>query len=216
MNIYLLLDDLKKKCQSKDVLDNNYLFGTYRMLLENPKLVKMRKRQSIFFNDFNPEVKCTIESLLSTPCESGDYIPITLVEQIQSEMLEVFNKFYQEEPFSESNQSEMRMKNNQLIIQNYMSTHSCINNIYFIIIVSFNYQKKILPWNSWNSPYDIDENDSRNSYNNRFRQDIIVVASLIDKLPNLGGLARTCEIFGAKKLVLGNMKVINDPMFQQV
>lgn len=34
--------------------------------------------------------------------------------------------------------------------------------------------------------------------------------------PNLGGLARTCEIFGAKKLVLGNMKVINDPMFQQV
>lgn len=100
------------------------------MLLENPKLVKMRKRQSIFFNDFNPEVKCTIESLLSNPCESGDYIPITLVEQIQDEMLEVFNEFYQEEPFSESNQSEMKNRNNQLIIQNYMSTHSCIIYIY--------------------------------------------------------------------------------------
>ena len=34
----------------------------------------------------------------------------------------------------------------------------------------------------------------------RRRQPLIVVASLIDKLPNLGGIARTCEILGARSL----------------
>ncbi|KAH8288925.1 hypothetical protein KR054_012081 [Drosophila jambulina] len=33
--------------------------------------------------------------------------------------------------------------------------------------------------------------------------ELIVVASLIDKLPNLGGLARTCEVLGVKTLILG-------------
>ncbi|XP_016961394.1 uncharacterized protein LOC108032081 [Drosophila biarmipes] len=34
-------------------------------------------------------------------------------------------------------------------------------------------------------------------------RELIVVASLIDKLPNLGGLARTCEVLGVKTLILG-------------
>ena len=32
--------------------------------------------------------------------------------------------------------------------------------------------------------------------------DMIVVASLIDKVPNMGGLARTCLTIGAKSLVI--------------
>jgi len=40
---------------------------------------------------------------------------------------------------------------------------------------------------------------------NKARDDheLIVVASLIDKLPNLGGLARTCEVLGVNTLILG-------------
>ncbi|KAH8278591.1 hypothetical protein KR018_005713 [Drosophila ironensis] len=34
-------------------------------------------------------------------------------------------------------------------------------------------------------------------------RELIVVASLIDKLPNLGGLARTCDVLGVKTLILG-------------
>ena len=37
-----------------------------------------------------------------------------------------------------------------------------------------------------------------------------MVASLIDRAPNLGGLSRTCEIFGAGKLIVNNKKIIND------
>lgn len=43
---------------------------------------------------------------------------------------------------------------------------------------------------------------------------LLVVASLIDKPTNLGGLCRTCEIFGAKALVLDSLRHVNDKQFQ--
>jgi hypothetical protein len=38
---------------------------------------------------------------------------------------------------------------------------------------------------------------------------LIVVASLVDKAPNLGGLARTCEIFQAQHLVVSDMNIVD-------
>jgi len=48
------------------------------------------------------------------------------------------------------------------------------------------------------------------------RQSIVVVASLLEKVPNLGGLTRTCEIFQAESLVLADLRVVNDPDFTGV
>ena len=42
------------------------------------------------------------------------------------------------------------------------------------------------------------------------------MASLIDKLPNLAGLSRTCEIFQAEKLVVSNAKVTEHDEFQAI
>jgi hypothetical protein len=39
------------------------------------------------------------------------------------------------------------------------------------------------------------------------KSELIVVASLIDKAPNLGGLARTCEIFDAQCLVVDDKDI---------
>ena len=44
------------------------------------------------------------------------------------------------------------------------------------------------------------------------RQSVIMVASLLDRVPNLAGLARTCEVFHAS-LVLADKRVIKDPVF---
>ncbi|KAI5088024.1 putative methyltransferase TARBP1 isoform X3, partial [Silurus meridionalis] len=43
---------------------------------------------------------------------------------------------------------------------------------------------------------------------------LLVVGSLIDKPTNLGGLCRTCEIFGASALVLGSLHHVGDKQFQ--
>jgi hypothetical protein len=45
---------------------------------------------------------------------------------------------------------------------------------------------------------------------------MVVVASLLEKVPNLGGLTRTCEIFQAEALVLGDLAVARDPEFTSV
>lgn len=48
------------------------------------------------------------------------------------------------------------------------------------------------------------------------RQQIILVASLLDRVPNLAGLARTCEVFKAATLVIDNTNVLNDKQFQLI
>lgn len=45
------------------------------------------------------------------------------------------------------------------------------------------------------------------------RPGIVVVASLLEKVPNLGGLCRTCEVFQAESLVVGDLGVVKDAEF---
>ena len=48
------------------------------------------------------------------------------------------------------------------------------------------------------------------------RQGIILVASLIDKVPNLAGLTRSCEVFQASALVVADKRVIKDSEFASI
>uniref|UniRef100_A0A8C3SIJ8 tRNA (guanosine(18)-2'-O)-methyltransferase TARBP1 n=1 Tax=Chelydra serpentina TaxID=8475 RepID=A0A8C3SIJ8_CHESE len=78
-------------------------------------------------------------------------------------------------------------------------------------------QKKIIPWKN-NSP-DLDLElgfQDRAAKLGKSNSRLIVVASLIDKPTNLGGLCRTCEIFGASALVVGSLHYINDKQFQHL
>ncbi|EZA56834.1 putative methyltransferase TARBP1 [Ooceraea biroi] len=47
-----------------------------------------------------------------------------------------------------------------------------------------------------------------------YEKSLIVVASFVSRPPNLGGIARTCEIFGVKTLVVANLDCIKDKEFQ--
>ncbi|XP_031391362.1 uncharacterized protein LOC116203654 isoform X2 [Punica granatum] len=48
------------------------------------------------------------------------------------------------------------------------------------------------------------------------RQNIILVASLIDRIPNLAGLARTCEVFKASGLAISDATILRDKQFQLI
>ncbi|KAJ3209544.1 Tar (HIV-1) RNA binding protein 1 [Dinochytrium kinnereticum] len=74
-------------------------------------------------------------------------------------------------------------------------------------------QRKIVPWETMMMT-DIDVSQAREEHLKKTRNTLIVVATLVSKPPNLGGLCRTCEIFNAELLVLGNIKVKDDPTFQ--
>lgn len=78
-------------------------------------------------------------------------------------------------------------------------------------------QKKIIPIKS------VDLIDDCSSTISTFKQQIltndtgmIVIASLIDSFSNLGGLARTSEIFCARELILGSTKYTENKEFQSL
>ncbi|XP_059657675.1 uncharacterized protein LOC132304137 isoform X2 [Cornus florida] len=48
------------------------------------------------------------------------------------------------------------------------------------------------------------------------RQDFILVASLLDRIPNLAGLARTCEVFKAAGLAIADANILHDKQFQLI
>uniref|UniRef100_A0A1I7S3E5 SpoU_methylase domain-containing protein n=1 Tax=Bursaphelenchus xylophilus TaxID=6326 RepID=A0A1I7S3E5_BURXY len=57
----------------------------------------------------------------------------------------------------------------------------------------------------------IDPNENKFERNGK---ELVVVASLINKTANLGGLCRTCEVFGVSALVLSNENIISDQNFK--
>ena len=88
--------------------------------------------------------------------------------------------------------------------------------------ISENLQKKIMPWTQMfldeslekqdDMVYGEDERPVKRGIHNQ----LIVVASLIDKTPNLGGLCRSCEIFGVGTYIIGNKKYCEDKEFQNL
>ncbi|KAA8525977.1 hypothetical protein F0562_007922 [Nyssa sinensis] len=48
------------------------------------------------------------------------------------------------------------------------------------------------------------------------RQNFILVASLLDRIPNLAGLARTCEVFKAAGLAIADANILRDKQFQLI
>ncbi|CAJ1348141.1 unnamed protein product [Effrenium voratum] len=48
------------------------------------------------------------------------------------------------------------------------------------------------------------------------RAPLVVIASLVDKIPNLAGLCRTCEVFHCEALCLPNLKVTSEQAFQSI
>ncbi|EGW35518.1 uncharacterized protein SPAPADRAFT_58751 [Spathaspora passalidarum NRRL Y-27907] len=64
---------------------------------------------------------------------------------------------------------------------------------------------------AWTTIMDIDEGRQ-----DIVRSDLIVVSSLVDKPPNLGGICRLCDVLGAGTLTLNDMTVTQHPQFKNV
>uniref|UniRef100_A0A663MZX7 tRNA (guanosine(18)-2'-O)-methyltransferase TARBP1 n=1 Tax=Athene cunicularia TaxID=194338 RepID=A0A663MZX7_ATHCN len=78
-------------------------------------------------------------------------------------------------------------------------------------------QKKIIPWKNSTPSLDLETVlQDRAAKLGKSNSRLIVVASLIDKPTNLGGLCRTSEIFGASALVVGSLHYIQDKQFQHL
>lgn len=67
-------------------------------------------------------------------------------------------------------------------------------------------QKKIVPWKN------IDDTATSNTEEN----DLIVICSLIKSAANIGGISRTCEVFGVKKLMVEKKQIVAENDFKNL
>lgn len=77
-------------------------------------------------------------------------------------------------------------------------------------------QKKIMPWNLLPSADDTSLRSELDKKDEASLSDLIVCAVLVDKIPNLGGLCRTSEIFGAGKLIIGSYRYLSESGFKSL
>ncbi|TID30552.1 hypothetical protein CANINC_000907 [Pichia inconspicua] len=87
---------------------------------------------------------------------------------------------------------------------------------YYVEAENENQESSLLQTKSgvWSTVMDLEE-DSRAAAQVK-RSPLIVVASLVDKAPNLGGICRLCDVLGAGWMTVHDINVKNDPEFKTV
>lgn len=190
---HALISKLEKDDPSV-VNDSFLLADTFRFLAEHSEMKRLRAKQLSFFEHYDADATCTPEGLFALPVdESGDAAPSHLVDVLK----ECFRELYDD--VTEGEQMPMWKR-----IETEKTTE--LQTIFESISID-SFQRKIIPVDALNLLLEDEKTRGTRNKSGRRKQDLIVCASLIDKVPNLGGLARTSEIFAAQKLVIPDLSV---------
>ena len=121
----------------------------------------------------------SVDNVLTSPTDQmGEFMPPCLVRDTEATMLETFSLYY---------------SNPEVLVLPHAKRHDRtfgLNTIGLTLDEDFNFQRKILPWDQTDlvSKAGSDKRDLVEQ--RKTHQSVIVCASLVDKLPNLAGLAR--------------------------
>jgi tRNA guanosine-2'-O-methyltransferase len=158
---------------------------------------RLRRKQSKFFEGYDADHACTVEGILELPVDEGSEAwPVHMVDIIKDCLKEVTAQGNAEDgPTWKQLETIMTTSESGTEL-----TPTATDN-------DANFQRKIITIDALNLALeDMNDRRSRNMAGRR-KQRLIVCASLVDKIPNLGGLARTAEIFAAERLVLPDLNV---------
>ena len=183
----------------------HYLYNIHRYLTTNRDAIKVMPKQRQLFQHWNPRHQCTVAGLSMIGVDNmGEVMPphiLTLIADfLKAEMKEQRQR--EKEEFEEGGGG----------IQPSVSTLTTVNSTQedgeelqpsevFVL------QTKRVPFDELNLGIQQALISRKQNAAGRVRQQVVICASLIDKVANLAGIARTCEIFAAECLVMSNLKV---------
>jgi tRNA guanosine-2'-O-methyltransferase len=198
------------------LMSSPLLIDIRRFLNENREVVKLREKQVAFFDSYALDSKCSVRGILSIPIDNwGEHIPEHILEllshAIKGNLL-----------MSETTDLDTlaTLPSLQQIPLTPTPTHGPAppdSPIPFTNLSQSeltNFQTKIIPYDELQLFIET-QHSNRQQRNERNipRQDIIICASLIDKVTNLAGIARTCEIFAVKELIISDLKILKSEDF---
>jgi tRNA G18 (ribose-2'-O)-methylase SpoU len=146
--------------------------------------------------------------------EFNEISPETFVDMVNDAMKELYNEMCSEEGSAASAHpditwpkgSEMALKAENAKKSQYLAESEHLEGD--------NLQRKIKVWEQLE--LNVRESKERGQPTAGSQSGLVVCASLVDKVPNLAGLTRTCEIFGAASMTLPSMQVVTSDAFTQI
>ncbi|GKY96607.1 hypothetical protein MPSEU_000620300 [Mayamaea pseudoterrestris] len=183
-----------------------YLRSVYSFLDTHEEMKRLRAKQTKFFETYDADTACTLDGIMQlTVDEGGEAFPAHLVAVMKDTLKEVFAEG-NADVIPEWKQVEMMMSK-----PGFASGASDSRGE-----VEVNFQRKIIPLDALNLALENEQDRKRRNRAGRRKQPLIVCASLIDKAPNLAGLARTAEIFAADRLVIPERRVTQMDNFKSI
>ncbi|KAK6640292.1 hypothetical protein RUM44_011978 [Polyplax serrata] len=164
-------------------------------------------QEDFYFTVFNPEKHFTLETIyehLPRLCNVGsdEWIPIELFRYCG---------------ITEETAINIPLKSSRFTLQDISCAKWSVEGGGFADEVSqsslVNYQKKMIPEKLSFPSLEVVAGRTEDVSDDKKKGSLVVVATLIDRIPNLGGLARTCEVFGASEYVVGSLKYVEDKQF---
>ncbi|CAI5740005.1 unnamed protein product [Peronospora destructor] len=179
-----------------------FLEGTARYLSNNKESKRMLRRQAHKLEELHPDYESSLLGMLCSGFISkfGELLPrdevLCFSEQLKTAMNELYAQ-YQLENFApapsrgNASSSGIKVANGALTVQRKIDTMTLLLEDRLPAAMQATLINGGRTLNARQRP----------------RQPIIVCASLVDKIPNLAGLVRTCEIFNAQKLIVPNLRM---------
>ncbi|KAI9979383.1 hypothetical protein PInf_030752 [Phytophthora infestans] len=192
------------KQSSKDTPGLRFLEGTARYLSNNKECKRMLRRQARQLDEFHPDYESSLLGMLSSGfiSEFGELLPrddaLRCSEQLKTAMNELYAQ-YQLENFPPT-PSEQKSSMEADSVSGFLTVQRKIDTTALLL------EDSALPA-AMRADFDAARRGATLNARQRPRQPLIMCASLVDKVPNLAGLARTCEIFNAQKLVVPNLRM---------
>eukprot|EP00613_Pedinella_sp_CCMP2098_P072168 CAMPEP_0171929690 /NCGR_PEP_ID=MMETSP0993-20121228/27831_1 /TAXON_ID=483369 /ORGANISM="non described non described, Strain CCMP2098" /LENGTH=1187 /DNA_ID=CAMNT_0012569279 /DNA_START=90 /DNA_END=3653 /DNA_ORIENTATION=- len=195
-------------------VDLNHLKRVWVYLDKNRDMVKLRKKQSTFLDKLQPILECRVGTMLIHGDEFNEISPQTLVDTVDNAMKELYNETCIEEGSAASAHPDITWPKGSEMAQKAAEAKQAQETAESTHVDGDNLQRKIQVWE--HLELDLEEKRERGQPTKGRQAGLVVCASLVDKVPNLAGLTRTCEIFGASSMTLPSMQVVKSDAFAQI
>ena len=179
-----------------------YLRNILRYLEENRDSSKGMPKQRKFFSDFNPTSHCSVMGLALIGLDgSGEVVAPHILNLLADNLKE------------EVELEREKKREGSKVYENLPSTSLPTDTV---DVTANTLQTKRVPFDELHLNLQSEALSRQQNAAGRKRQEVVICASLIDKVTNLAGIARTCEIFAVQELVLASLGVVQSDTFQGI
>ncbi|XP_068650315.1 uncharacterized protein [Aristolochia californica] len=238
-----LLPVLDLKNSEAKSLEKSCLMDLKSYLAQNPDCTRLRTSMEGFLDQFNPKTSATPSGIFTAKDETAfECVPTSLVDHVNTflnDVREDLRSSMSKDIMTIKNESIAAQATSQKKAFSFKASGESSAQV----DLHLDFQKKITlnkhekqsidtSYHLGNEKFydslrEVEKEDlllcsmvqSRSLVMEKLResqQPLILVASLLERIPNLAGLARTCEVFKAAGLAIADASMVHDKQFQLI